>query len=77
MEDIKQKIVLIITHTHKTPFEQADEILLLFNVSKTIQPVCENTVCGFIQGSCRYEDNVGYCQAPPHIKCKDKGITMY
>jgi hypothetical protein len=32
MEDIKQKIVEIITHTHKTPSEQADEILLLFSV---------------------------------------------
>lgn len=33
MENIRQKIAEIITHTHKTPLEQADEILLLFSVS--------------------------------------------
>jgi hypothetical protein len=33
MEKIRQKIAEIITHTHKTPLEQADEILLLFSVS--------------------------------------------
>lgn len=33
MENIREKIVEIITHTHKTPLEQADEILLLFSVS--------------------------------------------
>ena len=32
MENIRQKIAEIITHTHKTPLEQADEILLLFDV---------------------------------------------
>jgi hypothetical protein len=32
MENIRKKITEIITHTHKTPFEQADEILLLFGV---------------------------------------------
>jgi hypothetical protein len=29
----RNKIAEIITQTHKTPFEQADEILLLFGVS--------------------------------------------
>lgn len=33
MENIRTKIAEIITHTHKTPLEQADEILLLFSVS--------------------------------------------
>lgn len=33
MENIRQKIAEIITHTHRTPLEQADEILLLFSVS--------------------------------------------
>jgi len=32
MENIREKIAEIITHTHKTPLEQADEILLLFSV---------------------------------------------
>lgn len=36
MENIRQKIAEIITHTHKTPLEQADEILLLFGVSPRI-----------------------------------------
>tara|TARA_R110000868_G_scaffold279203_1_gene539230 strand:- start:390 stop:566 length:177 start_codon:yes stop_codon:yes gene_type:complete len=39
MENIRQKIVEIIIHTHKTPLEQADEILLLFSVSGTIENV--------------------------------------
>lgn len=33
MENIREKIAEIITHTYKTPLEQADEILLLFGVS--------------------------------------------
>ncbi len=33
MEKTREKIAEIITHTHKTPLEQADEILLLFSVS--------------------------------------------
>ncbi len=35
MENIRQKVAEIITHTHKTPLEQADEILLLFGVIKS------------------------------------------
>lgn len=31
MKDTRQKIIEIITHTHKMPFEQADEILRLFS----------------------------------------------
>jgi len=33
MKNMKQKIAEIITSTHKTPLEQADEILLLFSGS--------------------------------------------
>ena len=32
MKDKRQQIAEIITQTHKTPLEQADEILLLFSV---------------------------------------------
>jgi hypothetical protein len=38
MENKRQKIAEIITHTHKTPLEQADEILLLFSVSGSSSP---------------------------------------
>ena len=41
MENIKQKIVEIITHSHKTPFEQADEILGLFGDSSRFISVME------------------------------------
>ena len=45
MENIKQKIAEIITHTHKTPIEQADEILLLFSVSgKSEQLLCGDLI---------------------------------
>ena len=43
MENIRQKIADIITHTHKTPLEQADEILLLFSVSVSVCPKCGST----------------------------------
>lgn len=51
MEDIRQKIAEIITHTHKTPLEQADEILLLFSVSGR----SELLVCDFC-GSSKLDD---------------------
>ena len=35
MKDTRQQIAEIITYTHKTPFEQADEILCLFVVMQT------------------------------------------
>jgi len=41
MENTKQKIVEIITHSHKTPFEQADEILSLFGGSSRFISVME------------------------------------
>jgi hypothetical protein len=45
MENIKQKIAEVITHTHKTPIEQADEILLLFSVSgKSEQLLCGDLI---------------------------------
>ena len=41
MENIRQKIAEIITYTHKTPLEQADETLLLFSVvGRSEQLVC-------------------------------------
>lgn len=50
MENIRQKIAEIITHTHKTPLEQADEILLLFNVSGRSEQCCSPTD-GFYLGT--------------------------
>jgi len=47
MENMKQKIAEIITHTHKTPLEQADEILLLFSVvwrSEQLCPRCNSSL---------------------------------
>lgn len=40
MENMRQKIAEIITHTHKTPLEQADEILLLFGFIKSVCERC-------------------------------------
>ena len=48
MEKIREKIAGIITHTHKTPLEQADEILLLFSVSNSALIVaCKTVVDGY------------------------------
>jgi len=62
MENIKQKIVEIITRTHKTPIEQADEILLLFSVSGRSELLCPfcgsdertelNTYCKWLCSNC-------------------------
>jgi len=38
--ELREKIAEIITHTHKTPLEQADEILLLFSVSGRSEQLC-------------------------------------
>jgi hypothetical protein len=54
MENIKEKILEIITHTHKTPVEQADEILLLFSVvGRSEQLPCD--YCGEVK-------ELKYCQ---------------
>ena len=46
MENIREKIAEIITHTHKTPLEQADEILLLLSVvGRSEQLVCDSCGC--------------------------------
>lgn len=44
MENIKQKIVEIITRTHRTPFEQADEILLLFGDVKRNERLISSSI---------------------------------
>lgn len=63
MENMRQKIAEIITHTHKTPLEQADEILLLFSVSgRSEQLVCGRHIktCVFYKdGKCNNND---YCR---------------
>lgn len=48
MEKMRNKIAEIITQTHKTPLEQADEILLLLGVvGQSGQLVCET--CGEVE----------------------------
>tara|TARA_R110000744_G_C19098857_1_gene533336 strand:+ start:372 stop:623 length:252 start_codon:yes stop_codon:yes gene_type:complete len=46
MENIRQKIAEIITHTHKTPIEQADEILILSGVVNCVYVVTEQDSYG-------------------------------
>ena len=62
MENTRQKIAEIITHTHKTPLEQADEILLLFSVvgrSEQLKP--EPQICYKSNEPCKY-DCSGLCK---------------
>lgn len=70
MENIRQKIAEIITYTHKTPLEQADEILDLFAVGgaerKLVCPHCKSSEENFTRNghhvwcrNCDYEFNVG------------------
>lgn len=42
--DKRKQIAEIITQTHKTPLEQADEIMLLFNVVDKSEQLCDHPI---------------------------------
>lgn len=62
MENTRQKIAEIITHTHKTPLEQADEILLLFSVVGQSEQLCPKCGSDNLETADNENDNLcNYC----------------
>jgi len=55
MRDVRQRVVEIITHTHKTVVEQADEILELIEDSRKYKQLCPKC------------SGQGIVSKPPHI----------
>jgi len=59
--EIKNKIAEIITQTHKTPFEQAEEIVQLFAENNDYKQLLQSRVSGQSELSCGGNCGMNYC----------------